>query len=388
MKRLLLIGGGHAHLFVLEAFARAPLPGVELVLLSPNQLVPYSGMMPGVIAGHYHYEQACIDLAPLARAAGSRWLKTRAVHFDADERVIECEDGSRVDYDLLSINIGSTPPASAIPGVTGHAIGIKPIEAFVARWQRLATELAPRRALDLAVVGGGPAGVEIAAAMHHRLAAFTRHPHRLHLIHRQEALLHRLALPAGRMAARALQARGIALHLGLAVTEVGAGQITLANSHAIASDFTVWATGAAAPAWPREAGLAVDDAGFIAIDPDLRSCSHPDIFAAGDIASLAGNPQPKSGVHAVRAGPVLAHNLRAALRSQPLDAWVPPARTLALLSTGERHAIAAWGRHVWQGRWAWRWKDHIDRRFVARFAARHLTKLVRTSRETPSCATK
>lgn len=368
MKRLLLIGGGHTHLFVLEAFARAPLPGVEPMLVSPHPLAPYSGMMPGVVAGHYRYEQACIDLAPLARAAGCTWLRTRALRIDPVHRMVECEDGSRPGYDLLSIDAGSTPPPSGIPGVTEHAVAVKPIEDFIARWQQLASGIARHRPLDIVVAGGGAGAVEVVAAMRHRLASADRQPHRFSLVGRHPALLPQLAPRAGRLAARALRAQGIALHLGQAVTAVAPEHVQLADGRRLNSDFTVWITGTAAPAWPRAAGLAVDDAGFIAIDARLRSCSHPEVFAAGDIASLVGRPYPKSGVYAVRAGPVLAHNLRAALQDRPLRTWTPQTRALALLSTGGRHAIAVWGNWAWQGRWVWRWKDRIDRRFVARFA--------------------
>ena len=388
MKRLLLIGGGHAHLFVLEAFARAPLPGVEPTLVSPHQLAPYSGMMPGVIAGHYHYDQGCVDLAPLVRAAGCRWLKTRAVRFDPASRVVVCENGSRLDYDLLSINTGSTPPPLTVPGVAEHSVPVKPIETFLGRWHQLAVDVATRRPLSIAVVGGGAAGVEVIAAMRHRLARTTWHPHRFHLIGRQDTLLPQLAPQAGDAAARVLRAQGINLHLGQAVNVVARDHVELADGTRIDSDFTVWATGAAAPAWPREAGLAVDDAGFITIDPTLRSCSHPDVFAAGDVASLAIRPHPRSGVYAVKGGPVLAANLRAVLCGQALTPWTPQTRALALLSIGDRHAIGAWGNWVWQGRWAWRWKDHIDRRFVARFAARKLAAHSHSSKENPSCATK
>ncbi|MBI1283322.1 MAG: FAD-dependent oxidoreductase [Thiobacillus sp.] len=388
MKRLLLIGGGHAHLFVLEAFARAPLPGVELVLVSPHQLAPYSGMMPGVIAGHYHYEQGCIDLAPLVRAAGCRWLKTLAVQFDPANRMVVCENGSRLDYDLLSINTGSTPPPMTVVGVAEHAVPVKPIESFLDRWRQLATEVACRRPLNIAVVGGGAAGIEVVAAMRHRLARTTWLSHHFHLIGRQDTLLHHLAPQAGHTAARVLRALGITPHLGQAVNAVARDHVELADGTRIDSEFTVWATGAAAPAWPRAAGLAVDDAGFIAIDPMLRSCSHPDVFAAGDVASLADRPHPKSGVYAVKGGPVLAANLRATLQGLACTSWTPQTRALALLSTGDRHAIGVWGNWVWQGRWAWRWKDHIDRRFVGRFAAHKLAAHPHSSKENPSCATK
>lgn len=364
MKRLLLVGGGHAHLFVLEAFARAPLAGVELVLVSPQRLAPYSGMMPGVIAGHYDYEQGCVDLLPLARAAGCRWLETRVVAFDPAAGGVRCADGTRLDYDLLSLDTGITPGACGVPGVAEHAIGVKPIDRYVERWRRLCGE---PRGLRICVVGGGAAGAEVIAAMHHRRAAAGHHDDRFTLVHERVRLLDTLPPRAGALYAWLLARRGVTVHLGREVVRLDAERVHLADGSAIDADFTVWATGAAAPAWAQASGFATDERGFLRVDACLRSCSHANVFAAGDVASIEGQSRPRSGVYAVRAGPPLAHNLRAALTGDALEVWTPQRRALALLSTGGRHAVGVWGPLVWHGDWVWRWKDRIDRRFVARF---------------------
>ncbi|MCK7498004.1 MAG: hypothetical protein MZW92_50250 [Comamonadaceae bacterium] len=142
---------------MLEAFIRAPLADVELFLVSPTRLAPYSGMMPGVIAGHYRYEDGCVDLPPLCRACGCTFLRTRATRLDPAARRIECDSGEALDYDLLSIDTGSTPGTFGMPGVLQHAHPVKPIDHFVLDLDAFCAGLAPdRRAV--AVVGAAPPG--------------------------------------------------------------------------------------------------------------------------------------------------------------------------------------------------------------------------------------
>lgn len=372
MKRLLLLGGGHAHLFVLEAFARAPLADVQIDLVTPTRLAPYSGMMPGAIAGHYRYEDACVDLLPLCRAADCRLHLTRGLRLDTSARQVACADGSSFDYDVLSIDTGSTPGHFGVPGVAEFGRAVKPIDRFVAELDAYCARLAPDRPAQVAVVGAGAAGCEVALAIAHRVGALAQDgragPARITLVSDKLHILP--GFPAGvrRRMERALARRGVAQAAGAAVSVVEAGRVVLADGRALASDFTVWATGSSAPAWPREAGLAIDGGGFIQVDAALRSTSHPEVFAAGDIASMIAAPRPKSGVYAVRAGPPLAANLRAALTGQDAAPYTPQRRALALLSCGERYAVGMWGNWSWEGAWVWRWKDRIDRRFVRRFS--------------------
>jgi len=371
MKRLILLGGGHAHLFVLEAFIRAPLADVELVLVSPTRLAPYSGMMPGVIAGHYRYEDGCVDLLPLCRACGCAFHRTRATRLDPSARRIECDDGEALDYDLLSIDTGSTPGTFGMPGVLQHAHPVKPIDHFVLDLDAFCAGLAPDRRAAVAVVGAGAAGCEVILALQHRID-------RLRTEHRAGPASFTLAtdtpsilpgFPSGvrRRVERQLEARGVRVLAGKPAARVDAGSLLFADGAAVPADFIVWATGSSAPQWPRAAGLACDDRGFILVDPHLRSTSHEDIFAAGDIATMAGAPRPKSGVYAVRAGPPLARNLRAALNGTAPTPWLPQRRALALISAGEKYAVGLWGPFSWEGRWVWNWKDRIDRGFIRRF---------------------
>ena len=164
-----------------------------------------------------------------------------------------------------------------------------------------------------------------------------------------------------------LVARGVVLHFDSPAVAVEPGAVVVAHGRRIAADRIVWAVAAAAQPWLAASGLACDARGFVRVDEALRSPSHPFVFAAGDCATQAQHPRPKSGVFAVRQGPPLAGNLRRVARGAPTTAYIPQRRALALITTGGRHAIASWGPFVAQGSWVWRWKDRIDRRFMAKY---------------------
>ena len=334
--RIVLLGGGHAHAFALLKMRGFVSRNLETVLVSPGPAHTYSGMVPGVIAGHYAPRQAQIDLARLARRAGARFLQAQAVAIDTSDKQVVLADGGTVGYDVLSLDVGSVP-ADAGPG----AIAVKPFDAFFARWGEL---LEARAAPRVAVVGAGAGGVELAMAMKFALRQGT-----------VELFTDRFAF-AGALAARirnALGRLGIPLHVG---KEAGTG-----------FDAVFRATGAAALPMLRDCGMRTDARGFVLVDASLRSVSHPDVFAAGDCAALEGRPLPKSGVYAVRQAPVLAENLKRVVRGMAMIDYTPQRESLALISCGAKYAIAS--RSAWsaEGRWAWIWKDWLDRRWIAKF---------------------
>jgi selenide,water dikinase len=322
VRRLLLIGGGHAHAWVLKQGVEG-----EATLVTPYPHHTYSGMLPGFVAGHYTLEEIRIDIAALAQRAGVRLVLGRVAALDAAKRVARLEDGSELPYDRASLDVGSiaNAPAEALPA--------KPFEPFMEQWLE-----AKDRLRTLAVVGGGAAGVEMAMAAAHRANA-------------------RVTLYSDRPMFRPGLRQRIARQLAANGVEVRAAAYA-----GEAFDLVIWTAGAFALPWLRASGLAVDGRGFILVDDQLRSVSHPEVLAAGDCATLRDAPHPKSGVYAVRHAPVLAANLRGAGRR-----YRPQRRALMLLSCGARYAIADWGGFSWEGAWVWRWKDRIDRRWVEGF---------------------
>jgi len=370
VKRLVLAGAGHAHALVLAQWAARPVRGVELVVVSPEPLAPYSGMVPGWLAGLYRFDEIAVDFPALALAAGARWLPGEVQAMDPAMQRLVLADGSTLAYDRLSLNLGAT----LRPPPTRHAqvLPLRPLAQLHRHYGPLLERWAADRgdrAFVVTAVGGGAAGLEALLAVVQRLRRLR--PDRVvqgRLLSRSTALLPGLSAAARRAAQRALARAGVAVHLGSGWNE----------SVDLDSDVVLWATGAEAHDWQcdpaRRGALAVDEAGFIRINAQLQSVSHPQVFATGDCASWPGHRLPKAGVHAVRMAPVLGHNLRVALGVDrgAFKAHQPQRQVLALLATGDGRAIASRGPFGAEGAWAWRWKDRIDRRFLARFLARFL----------------
>ena len=370
MKRLVLLGGGHAHVEVLRHLAERGDRPWDVTMVTPYPWLTYSGMVPGLVAGHYEIDQCTIDLRTLADRAQATLLPALAIRVDTTERAVVCDNGSSVAYDVLSLDVGTQPYGHDVRGVDSHAVVMRPLERAVKGWSDVLVRAREGRVGSVSVVGGGAAGVEIALAMEYRLRQ------ELGLAWAHVRIITNTGLivpeyPAGarRRLVRKLRRRNIGIHTGSAVTDVGRDYVRLEQGLEFASDAVFWATGGAAHPWIRASGFSTDERGFLLTNDRLQSVSHPDVFGAGDCATVEGRPRAKAGVFAVRAGPALAANLAAALEATPLQPHVSCARYLALVSTGNRHAVGVWNGGSWEGGWVWRWKDRIDRRFVARYGA-------------------
>ena len=363
-RRVLLVGAGLAHLHLLHALAREPIAGAELMLVSPSPHVIYSGMVPGLVAGRYTLAQCQIALAPLADAAGVRRAETAACGLDASARRVRLADGREAGYDLLSLDCGGVISRDRIPGAREHGLFVRPLEHFASLLDPLLA-LAAQRALDVVVIGGGAAGVELALALQQRLGEASDRPSRVALVTGGPPPMASHPASVQARVARELARRRITV-FRQACASIQAGAIVLDSGARLACVAPLVATGPEAPPWLAGSGLALDDAGFVRTGATLQSVSHPEVLACGDVAARDDAPTVRSGVHAVRAAPAMVANLRRLLAGQPLLPWRPPARTLNLMSCADGRAIVSWGQTSAQGRWAGIWKDHIDRGFVAR----------------------
>lgn len=369
MKRLVLLGGGHAQVQVIKAFGAAPPPDTGIVLINRTRYTPYSGMLPGLIAGHYTHGESHIDLARLCAQANVVFIEREAVALDLDRSEVRCADGPSERYDILSVDTGSTPPLDPVPGAREHALAVKPIESFLPQAAALADQCALPGEHSVVLVGGGAAGFEVMLALAYRV---TRKASRgaavaYHWVTDTPQVLPTFPARVRESALRIVDKWHIRVHVDARVDRVTPAAVELSDGRRIESTHVVWATGAEPAPMFAQAGLRADAHGFIAVDAALRSISHPHVFASGDVASVIEHPRPKAGVFAVRQGPALTCNLRRALAGREPQPFVPQQRFLVILSAGERYAIATRGRFAVEGRWVWTWKDWIDRRFVARF---------------------
>jgi selenide,water dikinase len=350
---IVLLGAGHAHVEVLRRFAMRPEPGVRLTLIGREPETPYTGMLPGLIRSEYTHHEAHIDLAPLAAMASARLILAEATAFDPDGRTVTVTGRPDIPFDLLSVDVGGTPAAPA-----GAGIAVKPIGGFLDRLHRLEAEL-PDGA-RIAIVGGGPGGVELALALAVRFAGQLR----LVLICATAEPIATAPGAARRAVRQALVDAGVELVCGVTATALAAGRLLLSDGSYIEVASALWATGVEGPAFLAASGLACDRSGCIRITRELRSVSHRHIFAAGDCASLDDDPRPKAGVWAVRAGAPLAANLRRAATGKALRPWRPQRNALVILGLGHGRAVAWRNGIAVQGRKVWWLKDRIDRRWM------------------------
>lgn len=369
-KKLLLVGGGHSHVMVVKMCGKKPVPGVKTILISPDVYTPYSGMLPGLIAGHHSYDDCHIDLPRLCRNSGVHFIcdAVAGIHPDSPKTVCLRDSFGQIKFDLLSVDIGSEPALDNIPGARNFGCAIKPIKNFLFHWHTwLKLHAESKINKHIIVVGGGAAGIEVLLAMQYRLQNTTSIRTKFTLICADQTILSSHNHLVQNYFQRLLRSRGVSIISGTHVTSIDKQYLQLNNGLTIDYGFTVWAIHAAAQSWPATNGLKCDDLGFIEVDQCLRSISHSNIFAAGDCAAFTPCALPKAGVYAVRQGPVLFRNIVATFMQRSLKPFKPQRHFLSLLTTGGRRAVASRGVFCLQGKWVWHWKNYIDRKFMQRF---------------------
>ncbi|WP_085918364.1 FAD-dependent oxidoreductase [Halomonas sp. CSM-2] len=371
MQHLLLIGAGHAHAFVLEAFAKQPEAELAITVVSDSPLAAYSGSVPAWLAGECTLRETQIDVAALCQRAGARFIDSPAVTLDTSARQVTLANGDVLHFDVASLNVGST---LTLPEQHGQhlpqLLAMRPLSSLHYRWQALrddVEQLPPGASQRVVGVGGGAAGCETLMSVMEQL----RHQRpdvswQGHLLSASPKLLPEAGRLPRWLMQRALAKTGIRIHSRVrGEALVDGGVVTHEGKH-IEADIVLWATGAVGHRWLSDTRLPLDTQGFIQVEKTLAVVGHPTILAAGDCTAF-DPPLPNAGVYAVRMGSRLAGNLRAACRGETLSAWQPPKRVLALIGTGGGRAIASRGAMGVSGRWVWHWKKRIDARFIARF---------------------
>lgn len=360
--RLVLIGAGHAHLHVLANVSRLVARGHDVVVVAPGRFW-YSGLATGMLGGRFDPADDQVDVARLAERSGCRHLDDEVASLDPDARRIRTRSGRVIDYDAASVSIGSE--VKPLAGQDDHAVfAAKPIARLASL--RAALERGDLPGRRILVVGGGRTGCELAA----NLAALERRGGRtpcVTLVAADEGGLAGLGGDAAGEIRRALEAGGVRIRTDGPVLRLERGRAILADG-AIGFDVAVNATGLRPPRTLGAFGLALDASGALRVDRHLRSVSHPSVHGAGDCIAFPGATLPQAGVYAVRQGPVLRHNLLAALEGRTPIRFRPQRRYLWIMNLGDGTGLASYGPLHCRSRLALRVKDWIDQRFVRRFA--------------------
>ena len=367
-KHLVLIGGGHSHVIFIRMLAMYPVPGLQVTLLSPAYHTPYSGMLPGLVAGHYSSDDIYIDLVPLCRCAGVGFIKTRVMGMDPVAQRIQCDSRPDISYDLVSINAGITPAGDALQTTGSKVVVVKPIETFLARFEAFLHRVKQGKSRSLAVVGAGAGGIELCLALHFRLnKTASKAPLQIHLVFEQQRFLDTYPARVREAFRIRLCAAYIRLHDNFKVTTFDEGALQAEDGKRLEVDEVFWVTHASAPDWLARTHLATSAQGFIAVRDTLQVQDYDNVFAVGDIADVVNQPRPKAGVYAVRQGRALFRNIQSFLLNKPLRSFKSQTAFLSLLSCGGKYAIASRNGLMLSGRWVWLWKQWIDKRFMAQF---------------------
>ncbi|MCC5977752.1 MAG: FAD-dependent oxidoreductase [Salinarimonas sp.] len=375
MTHLVLVGGGHAHALALRGLALDSEPGLRITLVAPERHSPYSGMLPGHVAGLYSHEAMHIDLERLAEAARAEFVRARAIGFHGAEKRIALDTGENLSFDIASIDIGITPDRDAIAGAREHALAVKPIGSLMPKLEALFAEIrradGPRRML---VIGGGAAGTCLAFALRRRLRREAPDGRIEVALATAEEITPEINATARFFLRRALRRAQITLHEHSPIARIDETGGHDEHGRHIAADAVLVASHARAPGVLAEGDLARTPDGFLAIEPDLRVGGQEAIFGVGDCATMGAHPRPKAGVFAVRQGPALRRNIRALVRGEALTPHIPQKDWLMLIADSEGRAVASRGSgFAFAGRLPWLVKDHIDRKFMALFDSANLT---------------
>lgn len=360
-RDIVLIGGGHSHALVLRKWGMAPLPGARLTVINPGPTAPYSGMLPGFLAGHYKRSDLDIDLVKLSRFAGARFVIGSAAGIDKAAQVISVSGYPDIAYDFASIDIGITSAMPLLPGFAEFGVPAKPLDIFAKRWAQFRKQTGHA---NIAVIGGGVAGAEIAMAFAQALRADNRR-YSIHLVDRG-GILDALSDRSRAKICAALRHLSIELWDNTQIAAVTADGLILDDGREISASFVCGAAGAKPHDWLASTGLDLQG-GFVTVSDTLQS-SDPKIFAVGDCAHMAQSPRPKAGVFAVRQADTLLKNLRlCAQNTGALHAYHPQKDYLKLISLGAKSALGDRFGLSFQGPWIWKWKNQIDQKFMNKF---------------------
>ncbi|MGC1308872.1 MAG: selenide, water dikinase SelD [Phormidesmis sp.] len=378
---LVLVGGGHSHALVLRKMGMNSWPAdVRITLITNLADTPYSGMLPCHISGLYDFDTAHIDLRPLTRFANCRLIMDEMIGLDTQSQKVFCRNHPPIAYDTLSIDVGSTPTKSQVSGAAEHAIPAKPVPNLLRAWRQylktLEEKLAdnPQTTATISIVGGGVGGVEMAFAMQIRLQqliAALGEPEQqiaVHIFQRGPHLAKGRNWLTQQMVERLCKEKQIYVHTNETVCEVSPEAVRCESGLRVECDRTFWVTNASAPPWLQDTELALTDNGFLAVKDTLQTQSHPNVFAAGDVATMVNHKRPKAGVFAVRQGPPLYENLKRYVTGQPLKNFTPQRRYLNIIDTDTERAIASWGIFAIHSKWCRAWKNRIDQKFMRLFS--------------------
>lgn len=366
-KKLVLAGGGHAHMLTLAHLDELSNKGFEVTVIGPDTHHYYSGMGPGMLGGIYRPEEIRFATRDLVEKKGGIFKQAKVTGIQPVERTVRLSSGEVVPYDALSCNLGSQVPDDLVQGSLDDIFLVKPIERLYRAAQRI-RELGTKKKIKVAVVGSGPSAVEIAGNIWRLGQEPDMHEPAITVFAGRSILPHH---PAGvqQRAATSLAARSIKVMKNSRIAEIKTGQLTDAQGTEYDVDLIFVAVGVRPNKVLGNSGIPIGPQGGMLVNRYLHSTKYKNIFGGGDCIDFQDRPLDKVGVYAVRQNPILKHNLMAYLTGERLHAFEPDGKYLLIFNLGDNTGILSKWSLVLGGRLAFFIKDWIDRRFMRTFQA-------------------
>ncbi|MDH4231850.1 MAG: FAD-dependent oxidoreductase [Nitrospirota bacterium] len=363
-KHLVFVGGGHAHLTALLHLKNYVDRGHRVTLISSSGHHYYSGMGPGMLSGIYRPQEIRFHVEKLAEDRGASFVQEIVEGINPARRTLSLKSGRTVEYDVVSFNTGSEVSAEIQHTTEENIFTVKPIINLL-KARQYVLQTMKQRDLRVVVIGGGPAGVEIAGNVW-RLVHDNKGKAEISFI-AGEKLLKNLPERVGSLVRSSFQERDIRIIEGRHTKKMEKNLVVLDDASEIPFDVAFVATGVKPASFFKESGLPVGEDGGMLVNSYLQSVAHPEIFGGGDCISLEGHALAKVGVYAVRQNPILYQNLLSALEGGELIAFRPQKKYLLIFNLGDGKGVLWKNQFVWDGRIAFILKDYIDRKFMKKF---------------------
>lgn len=380
IKKLLLLGAGHAHLSVLRHLANHHPADLDVTLITPIGRPIHRERVADVVAGRCAAEEARIAIEPLVQAAHAKWLPANCRALDAGHRQLKLTASAGASsvpkslrYDWLSIDTESVIDRPQLdphmPGAAEHALMRHPRDSFIDLWPQVLDMARSHRHLSIVVIGASRCALETVFAIHERLRLEGLAQHSLSLLTDGQAIAPDLPAGARQLLLQRLRQRNITV-LHERCTGVTDQAVKLGAGTTLVCDVPVLAIRGHAPTWQRASGLALDTEGRVLVNRHWQSTSHPEVFAVGEAsASECADAAKPDAAQMPAVGALLAHKLLAAHAGQTLRPHRAPRRAPELLDIGDGQALFRWGGLYARGAWAAAWKARRTQQHLASLTA-------------------
>ncbi len=365
VKKIVLLGGGHAHLLILSNLRRFRELGCRVSVVQPSPYHYYSGMGPGLLAGMYKPTEIRFFTQKIVQKQDCEFFTDKAETIDPIKRIVELKSGRILKYDFLSCNVGSFVPMEIVNPGAKDVFTVKPIASLLQARERV-RELLFQGNPNLAVLGGGPAALEMAAALRALSRERTFTPARI-TVFTGHRFLSRFGERLRKMGGQTMRSLDIEIVEGAYVKKVDTRKIVLDNGKVYEPDLCMVALGVRPSSLFQTSGLPTGPDQGLLVNKYLQSVAYPEIFGGGDCIYFQPQTLDKVGVQAVRQNPVLLDNLMAMVKNIQLRPFRPRSRYMLIFNTGDQKGILVRGKLVLRGKWVFKLKDRIDRNFMQRF---------------------